>query len=299
MLRKSLPSLASLLPFEAAARLESFTRAAEELNLTQAAVSRQIRALEQDLGTPLFERRNRAVHLTETGRDFGRAVTAGLESISSQAARIRGRQRDGEVVLFCQLCEGLYWVMPRLAQFHQKHPGVEVRVSASARPVTEQPDYFDVALQTTSRASGSHPRVFSASDDVFPVCSPAYLERHPIEPEVTTLPQHHLLHHRAHPQDWMEWDDWLAALDLPFRVGDKGSRFDSYPMMIEAAIEGHGITLGWQRTMERLLDSGALVRPFAESVLLPEGLSVYKRQDGPTRPEAKALIEWLRAELAN
>ena len=161
-----MPPLASLLPFEAAARLESFTRAAEELHLTQAAVSRQIRALEQDLGAQLFERRNRAVHLTEAGRELARVVSGALEGIAAQAGHLRGVRRKGEVVLFAQLCEGLYWVMPRLSRFHQVHPGVEVRVSSSTRPLTEAAEHFDLALQTSGRASGSAPLAFTASDEV-------------------------------------------------------------------------------------------------------------------------------------
>jgi DNA-binding transcriptional LysR family regulator len=108
-----------------------------------------------------------------------------------------------------------------------------------------------------------------------------------------------LLHHKADPQDWLEWDDWLAQLGLPLRVGGKGSVFDSYPIMIQAAIEGHGMTLGWRRTMQNLLRSRALVRPFKESVPLPDGLSVYKSQGGPSRPEVKALLAWLKDKLAS
>jgi len=292
-----LPPLASLLPFEAAARLESFTRAAEELHLTQAAVSRQIRALEQDLGARLFERRNRAVHLTEAGREFARVVSGALEGIAAQAGHLRGVRRKGEVVLFAQLCEGLYWVMPRLSRFHQTHPGVEVRVTASTRPLTEATEHFDLALQTSGRASGSCPLAFTASDEVFPVCSPGYLEGRRTPLDLSLLADERLLHHKAYPQDWLEWDDWLARLGQPLRVGAKGTVFDSYPIMIQAAIEGHGMTLGWRRSMENFLRSGTLVRPYRESVALPAGLSVYLRQAGPSRPEADALLGWLRREL--
>jgi LysR family transcriptional regulator, glycine cleavage system transcriptional activator len=296
-LPKALPPLASLLPFEAAARHESFTRAAAELKLTQAAVSRQIRALEDDLGTRLFERRNRAVFLTEAGRALGRAVTGGLESIAREASRLRGERRSGEVVLFAQLCEALYWVMPRLSRFHQRHPEIELRVAASTRPLVESTEPFDVALQTSGRASGAHPLVFIASEEVFPVCSPAYLAGRRTPLALADLPNHHLLHHKADPQDWLEWDDWLERLGLKLRFSCKGTVFDSYPVMVQAAAEGHGLALGWHRTMERLLQSGALVRPFAESVVLPDGLSVYQRRAGRPQAEARALLRWLRSEL--
>jgi LysR family glycine cleavage system transcriptional activator len=296
-LGKSLPPLASLLPFEAAARLGSFTRAAEELHLTQAAISRQIRALEDDLGTRLFERRNRAVFLSEAGLDLARAVSGGLETIATKAAALRGTRQSGEVVLFSQLCEALYWVMPRLSRFHQRHPRIALRVAASTRPLTESNDDFDVALQTSGRASGAHPLVFTASEEVFPVCSPGYLAGRRTPLDLADLADHRLLHHKAEPQDWLEWDDWLERQGLAIRVGYRGSVFDSYPVMVQAAVEGHGIALGWRRTMERLLQSRALIRPFAESVILPDGLAVYLRKTARTRPEAKALLAWLKREL--
>lgn len=296
-LRKSLPPLSSLLPFEAAARLGSFTRAGEELGLTQAAISRQIRTLEENLGVRLFDRGKRAVSLSEPGRDLARVVSGSLEAIATQATHMRGVRSSGEIVLFSQLCEGLYWVMPRLSEFHQSHPGIEVRIMTSTLPLTEAEEHFDIALQTTSRASGASRLIFTATDDVYPICSPGYLGERQAPLPLTELDQHHLLHHKVHPQDWVRWDDWLEQLGQAQRVGYKGSVFDSYPIMIQAAIEGHGIAIGWRRTTEKLLASGALVRPFAESVHLPDGLAVYQHQNGILRPEARMLLDWLEREL--
>lgn len=295
-LRKSLPPLASLVPFEAAVRLGSFTKAAAELHLTQAAVSRQIRALEDDLGTRLFERRHRAVFPTAEGRDLGRTVTGALEGIATQAADLRGRSRPGEVVLFSQLCEAFYWLMPRLSGFHRRHPRIELRVTASTRPLAEAGGNFDVALQTSGRASGPHPAVFAASDEVFPVCGPAYLSGRRAPTTLAELACHHLLHHEADPPDWLGWDGWFGRQGLAPGIGRKGSVFDSYPVMMQAAVQGHGIALGWRRTTEDLLRSGGLVRPFGEHVFLPDELSVYRRQ-GRAGPQADALLAWLKSEL--
>lgn len=298
-LSKTLPPLTSLLPFEAAARLGSFTRAAEELHLTQAAISRQIRALEENLGIALFERRNRSVFLTQAGRELGRTVSAALDSIASQADVYRREQRTNEVVLFCQLCESIYWLMPRLVRFHQRYPHIELRISASTRPLTEASDSFDVALQTTGRASGSHSLAFTASDEVFPVCSPKYLEGWGKPPlALDNLPDHHLLHHKTEPSDWLEWDDWLTRLDQPLRVGTNGTVFDSYPLMLQAAIQGHGVALGWYHTTAELLQAGTLVRPFKEHVHLASSLSIYRRDRRRTQPAVTALLEWLREELS-
>ncbi|WLH15476.1 LysR substrate-binding domain-containing protein [Pseudomonas hefeiensis] len=295
-LGKSLPPLASLLPFEAAARLESFSRAAEELHITQAAVSRQIRGLEESLGLKLFSRRNRAVFLTQEGRELGRVVSTALRSISDVADTLRQTPGKHRVVLLCQLCEAFYWLMPRLSSFHQQHPEIEIQVATSTRPLTEFNAHFDVALQSTGRASGAHVLVFTATDEVFPVCSPHYLNvRAPMH--VSELARHTLLHHRTTPPQWMQWESWLKAFgQIP--EGDlQGTVFDSYPLMLQAAVEGHGIALGWRRTAARLIDRGALVRPCAQSFPLPEAISVFRSSQGGDRVEVRALIEWLEGEL--
>lgn len=298
LLGQSLPPLASLLPFEAAARLGSFSRAADELHITQAAVSRQIRGLESDLGVVLFERRNRAVFLTAQGQQLSQVVRTALNQIGSVADGLRGASRKHQVVLLSQLCEAFYWLMPRLAGFHQRHPDIEIQVVTTTQPLTEFGGHFDVALQSTGRASGLSQLQFTASDEVFPVCSPDYL--HPSTPalNVADLLQHTLLHHRATPPHLMEWDSWLAEFGC-FLDGRNDNRyFDSYPMMLQAAVEGHGIAVGWARTAGRLIESGELTRPCAESVVLPQALSVFKSPATAERPETTALIEWLRLGLS-
>ncbi len=296
LLGKTLPPLASLLPFEAAARLESFSRAADELHITQAAVSRQIRGLEDNLGVKLFYRRNRAVFLTREGRELGRVVSLALQSISEGAASLRASPQRNRVVLLCQLCEAFYWLMPRLATFHQQYPQIEIQVVTCTRPITQFNDPFDVALQSTRRASGAHALMFTACDEVFPVCSPAYLcpEQPLALPELATCT---FLHHSSEPPHLMEWDEWLKAFGQSLARDARGVTFDSYPLMLQAAVEGHGMAMGWRRTASRLIESGALVRPCAESVFLPEAISVYRQQGAGDRDEVVALLAWLEAQL--
>lgn len=295
-LGKTLPPLASLLPFEAAARLGSFSKAADELHLTQAAISRQIRALEENLGAVLFTRRNRAVFLTREGAELGRVVSAALHNISDSAAALREAPRQNRVVLLCQLCEAFYWLMPRLSTFHQQHPEIEIQLATTTRPLTEFSDIFDVALQSTGRASGSHVLAFTASDEVFPVCSPAYLaDRQSLK--ITDLHRYTLLHHRSTPPHLLEWDSWLQAQGQTLEAHSQGPAFDSYPLMLQAAVEGHGIAMGWRRTAGRMIDSGVLARPCAESVFLPDAISVFRKQGEDDRREVRALINWLAEQL--
>ncbi|MBB1581734.1 LysR substrate-binding domain-containing protein [Serratia sp. OS31] len=296
-LGKSLPPLASLLPFEAAARLESFSRAAEELHLTQAAVSRQIRLLEENLATRLFDRRNRAVYLTQEGRELWQVVSSALTGIGNHAEQLRGPTGRHQVVLLAQLCEAFYWLMPRLSTFHQRHPEIEINVVTTTQPLTDFDSHFDVALQSTGRASGASPLVFTAADEVFPVCSPGYLGTHQAISRLEDLAQHTLLHYRTTPAHQMEWENWLAVFGMTLSSHTQASNFNSYPMMLQAAVEGHGIALGWRRTAGKLIDSGALVRPCVESVPLPQAISVYTRSALAERAETAALLHWLQQEM--
>lgn len=297
-LGKSLPPLASLLPFEAAARLGSFSRAADELHLTQAAVSRQILALEQDLGVRLFERRNRGVFLSAAGQEFHMTLGNALRSIAADADRLRGVATDNEVVLLCQLSEAFHWLMPRLSSFHQRCPEVALKLATTTRPLVEFEGHFDLALQSSNRDSGLHPLLFTASDEVFPVCSPAYLKRHGGRVEPGRLGGHVLLHHHARPPYQLEGDTWLAAAGHALPADARGLVFDSYALTLQAAVEGHGLAIGWRRTSGRMIENGTLVAPCNESIRLPEAIAVHRRHGLIERPELARFVEWLREELA-
>lgn len=294
---KNLPPLSALRCFEAAARHESFTLAAAELGLTQAAVSKQVRQLERDLGVQMFERRNRSVFLTEDGRRLGRVASDALGDIAAEAARIRGRPETGEAVLLCQLCEAFYWLMPRLSSFHMRHPEIALRVVSTLQPVTETVQFYDVALQTASRPSGSAALAFSASDEIFPVCAPSLVAGRslPVAPEhLTAFP---LLAHSVVPQAWMEWPDWFAAIRQPRPAGLRLRSFDSFPLVLQAAVAGQGVALGWKRTVEGMLAESRLVRPCRETVFRPAEIAVYTGPGNARRPETRALLDWLAEEL--
>ena len=297
--RRALPPLATLLPFEAACRLGSFTLAAEELGLTQAAISKQIRHLEGELGIALFERRNRGVFPTDAGRRYGRIVSDALSEIAIETQRLKTRRRPGEVVLRCQLCEAFYWLMPRLSAFHRLHPDVDVRVSGSIEAIGEAAADFDIAIQTAGRRHGSYPLAFTASDEVFPVCSPAYAKAIALPLSLNALRKERLLAHRVEPQDWMDWDDFLRQCGSVVRVGSKGRSFDSYPLVLQAAVSGQGIALGWRRTVASMLADGTLLRPCRESVFRPAEIAVYLSDNAVEhRRDVAAVLAWLAGELA-
>lgn len=293
-----LPPLSRFRPFEAAARLESFSAAGAELGMTQAAVSKQIAQLEMELGVSLFERRNRAVFLTDEGRRLGRVVGTALSDISAEVATIRGHRRTEELVLHCQLCEAFYWLMPRLARFHEAHPGVELRVVTSLKPITRSEEQFDVAMQSSHRPSGNARLAFTASDDIFPVCAPQLVSEsaRPLKP--VDLIDYPLLSHQVVPQDWMEWIEWFDAIGSPISKRLRAIHFDSYPLALQAAVAGQGIALGWRRTTENLIKEGKLVRPCLETVLRPAEISVFRGSARACHSDTDKLIAWLAKELS-
>ncbi|WP_296246687.1 LysR substrate-binding domain-containing protein [Pseudomonas sp. UBA4194] len=296
-LRRKLPPLSSLVPFEAAARLQSFSRAALELHLTQAAISRQIRALEENLGVQLFDRKSRGVFLTPAGEDFKQTITQALLGIAEQAEKLRAQEPGTAVVLSSQLVEAFYLLMPTLADFHERHPQIELKLHSTLSPIGEGHDKFDIAVQTLGRSTADHVLLFSAPDHVFPVCSPRYLKSIEKGLSIDRLGSYRLLHYETRSQDFVYWDQWLEAVGLPLLVGRKGMRFNSFPVMMQAAIEGHGIALGWDLTTRHMLDSGALVRPFDPQYSVADALGVYKWQGNTLSPSARLLVQWLKGLL--
>ncbi|MBZ9558388.1 MULTISPECIES: LysR family transcriptional regulator [unclassified Modicisalibacter] len=292
-LRQALPPLSTLLPFEAAARHQSFLRAAQELSLTQAAISRRIRALEESLGVALFERRHRQVVLTEAGRTLAEAVAGGLIDIAECAQRLRHRQPPHEVVLFAELYVAMYWLVPRLNDFHRRHPRISVRINASSQPLVQAMEPFDLAMQCTDRPSGLLAPLLSVPDEVFPVCSPALTEPHAWS--IETLLSRPLLHYRESDNDaWMSWRTWLDRVGHPQPppAPTSGQLFDSYPVMLQAAMNGHGVCLGYGG-IGQLVRKGELVRPVVESIRLDAGMSVYRARHADDRPAVDSVLDWL------
>lgn len=289
------------MPFEAAARLGSFTRAAGELNLTQAAISRQIRNLEADLGCALFERRNRKAVLTEDGQAFAATVAEALDGLADHAGRLRSGRAAREVILFAQLCEAYYWILPRLGGFREEAPDIHVNVVASSRPLSEFDGAFDLAFQISARRAGSLRPILTVEDEVFALCSPSFLAARGGEAlSLSALTRAPLLNHASYAVDGMGWSDWFGRLGIERLPGTarEEARYDDYLFMVQAAVEGRGIILGWRRTMASLLRAGALVRASAPSVTLPDALSVYRRAATKSAKDVSRVADWLRRELA-
>jgi LysR family transcriptional regulator, glycine cleavage system transcriptional activator len=287
-----LPSLNGLRAFEAAARHMSFTRAAAELNVTQTAISHQIRRLEEQLGTKLFVRRNRALSLTREARDYLPSIRSAFEDLRQATARLRRPEREGVLTVSTTASLATKWLVSRVAAFQDAHPGIAVRISTSARLVDFQREEVDMAVRY---GRGNWPGLradWLMAEHLFPVCSPALLAAKPLR-EPADLAQHTLLHTSVSREDWQLW---LTAAGLPLSISaQRGLTFDQGFMAVQAAMEGLGVALGRTRLVEADLAAGRLVAPF--DLVLPQDAGYYVVSPAATAEAAKVALfrRWLIA----
>lgn len=287
-----LPPLAALRPFEAAARHASFKRAAAELSLSQAAISRQIRRLEEDLGRTLFERHHRHVRLTGDGQQLADAVSRGLIEIASAAQGLRVRRPKGQVILRIELYLAMYWLVPRLAGFQAAHPNIRIQLAATTTPLDQAVDPFDLAIQSTERPCAGREPVATAPEAIIPVCSPAFAS-----PGSLTLQeladQPRASFQQIDGDSWTDWSTWFPEAGWHGQHAPPTEVFDSYPVMIQALLAGRGIGLGWTRGVGDLLESGSLVNPVKESIHRAEGIGVFIDEGAEPSPATMSVVRWL------
>ena len=295
-----LPPLELLVAFEAAARHLSFTRAGEEIALTQSAVSRQIQALEGRLGVILFRRLHRALALTDDGRSLYAAVAEALARLDRATRELTRAERVKAVVVTTTPGFAGLWLIPRLASFVATQPGVDVRISAGNALANLDRGDVDVAIryQSVAAAGGLGVRLFG--ETVFPVCSPRL--RGPSHPPLRRPPDlagHTLL--RMEPDGknpLQDWDLWLHAMGLAELQPAGLLHFSSYDQLISAALAGQGVALGRVPLIESHLKSRKLVAPFSESVVSPRSYYMLVAPASAGRPEIRAFTDWLVANAA-
>jgi len=294
-----LPSLDLLKGFEAAARLLSFTKAAEELHLSQSAVSRQIQELEEQLGVALFERKHRALALTEAGQALYVASAQVLATMRGVTDRLRaGRGRRTLSVTTTQSLASL-WLIPRLAGFTRRHPELDVRISAETRVLDLERDGLDLAIRhgPATMVGSSALRLFG--ERVFPVCSPSLLKdpKRPLK-EPADLRHHVLLQYDdpegRHP--WVHWKTWLEVERLTDLRPAGNLAFSGYEQIIPAAIAGHGVALGRSPLVRKLIASGELVAPFKRSADPARAYYAIVAKNSESRPEVADFVAWLKEE---
>ena len=295
-----MPALGLLAGFEAAARHLSFTKAGEELYLTQSAVSRQIKELEDQLGVPLFERRHRALALTEPGQQFYAAAAQVLTTMRAATERLRsqaGRRRPLSVTTTASFAA--LWLIPRLAGFTRDHPGVDVRITAETKVQDLERDGLDLALRhgPASLAGPNAVRLFG--EKVFPVCSPRLLKKTPLEKPADL--RHHILLQYDDPDGrhpWLHWKTWLEVERISELRPAGTLSFSGYEQIIPAALAGHGVALGRSPLVKDLLASRELVAPFKSQADPARAYFAIVSKTAASRPEVAAFLEWLKSEAA-
>jgi LysR family transcriptional regulator, glycine cleavage system transcriptional activator len=296
ILRGRLPPANSLVTFEAAARHLNFTRAAAELTVTQAAVSRQVQLLEDNLGVALFERRPRGLALTPAGQRLHAAVTMGLGHIATTAADLRRVRRTGELTVSTSVTFANYWLMSRVAKFRAAHPDVQLRLVASAPVRDLTASGIDLAVRYGHGRWAGAESAHLLDNHVFPVCAPAYMARRRPLQSVTDLLEETLLHLVEYDRNWVSWEAWLEAMGVTAPPRGSSLEFDNYLVLTQAVLDGQGIALGGGRLAEDFLARGVLIRPIEATLRSEQSFYLLIPSDQPLTPQAKAFRDWILVE---
>ena len=299
---RRLPPLNALRAFEAAARHLSFTKAAGELHVTPAAISHQVKALEDHFGVPLFRRLTRALLLTDAGQAALPALREGFDRLAEGAERLQVCETDRVLTVSVAPSFGAKWLVPRLDRFRQAHPQVDVRIDATDEVVEFARDGVDVAVRY---GAGGYPGLRTDclfAEVAFPVCSPALLDGARPLRAPDDLRHHTLLH-----IDWkMEnetapnWRMWLLAAGVSDIDPTRGPRFNMDNLSLQAAIEGHGVALAADVLVQDDLAAGRLVKPFELSVGGSARFRHYVVSPEATadQPKIAAFREWILCEAS-
>ena len=299
---RRLPSLDFLRGFEASGRLLSFTRAAEELHLTQSALSRQVAAIEESLGVALFERKHRALALTPEGSAFHREITSHLQAIARAAESVGSARRSPGLTVTTTVSFASLWLIPRLARFRAENPDVEVYVSADDRTVDLARGEVDVAIRYVGQDSKLPANAVTMfGERMLPVVSPAVANdpRTPLR-QPADLARHVLLH-LDDPEGrtpWLDWRAWLAANGAPGLKPAGSLRFTLYDQVIQAAVGGQGVALGRLPLIAEFLRDGRLVAPFPKRYDSERGYVALVAPHATAREDVVAFGRWLDEESA-
>ena len=289
---RRLPPLNAIRAFEAAARHLSFTKAAEELHVTQAAISHQVKALEGFLGLKLFARLNRALLLTDEGQLYLPTVRRAFDQLHEATNRLAGNQAQGKLTVTTMPSFASRWLVPRLGRFIRAYPEIDIRLAPSGELVDFVREDVDLGIRY---GRGRYPglRVDRLmSEDVFPVCSPALLQgQHPLR-EPSDLRYHILLHDDDHG----DWRTWLLSAGVKDVDTHRGPVFTDSSMTIQAAVAGQGVALARGALAQDDLTSGNLVRAFKLSLPVEFAYYIVCPEQTADRPKVVAFREWLLNE---
>lgn len=291
---RKLPPLNALRSFEAAARHLSFTKAAEELFVTQAAVSHQVKALEDYLGIALFLRRNRALLLTEAGQNYYLEIRQMFEQLTLATSKIMLASEQGSLTVCVPPGFAILWLVPRLSRFHEQHPEIDVRLKAVDEITGSLTDYVDIAIYY---GRGSWPGVKSYrlhKEFLIPVCSPLLLQGPKPLKTPADLKQHTLLHDETRNA----WREWFALVAEEPPAKKSGPVFSHSALALKAAVHGQGIALANSVLAKPELDSGHLVKVFPQALPTNDAFFMVCRESQADIGKVARFRDWLLSEVA-
>ena len=293
-----LPSLNGLRAFEAAARHLSFTLAAAELNVTQTAISHQIKRLEEELGLRLFVRKNRALALTPKAKAYLPGVRAAFNDLRLATDQLLRKDDDNVLTISTLASLAAKWLLPRLSTFQEAHPGIDVRITTSTGLVDFKGGDVDAAIRY-GRGHWSGVRAdWLMADELFPVCSPVLLKGDRPLKCPQDLAHHTLLHTSGGYDD--DWRLWLTAADLPADISKlPGVTFDLIFMTVQAAIDGIGVAMGRTSYVQDDIAKGRLVVPFKIALPADAGFYLVSPEAIDDPPKLKLFRQWLLAAVQN
>ena len=291
---RHLPPLNALKAFEAAARSESLTRAAEELCVTQGAVSQQVKALEATLGIRLFFRERQRLVITEAGRDYLAVVRDALDRIAVGTERLVQRQTSGVLTISTSPDFAAKWLVHRLGRFAEAHPDIDLRVAATIQYVDFAREEVDLAVR---HGDGNWPGldvVRLCSEQLFPVCAPKLVSGRNRIAKAADLLKFPLLR----LEDWKNWSRWFDAAGVT-ATAVPGPVLNRASMLIDAAVDGQGIALARTTLAAWDLINGRLVRPIDVSLRMANTYWIVCPKATSALPKIKVFREWLLAEAAD
>jgi LysR family transcriptional regulator, glycine cleavage system transcriptional activator len=298
--RYSLPHVGFFQGFEAAARTLSFTKAAEELFITQSAVSRQIKALEDHLGVTLFERRPRALVLTEHGQALYAVAADALDRLQTAVDRLRMDGRTGQLSITTTTGFASLWLIPRLRRFTSLHPEIDVRISATTEMLNLERSLVDLAIRYCPPEAVPEGATRLFGEGVLPVCARSLLRdrSRPLK-RPHDLRRHTLLHfdYPGAMRSFMDWGTWLTALGIGELKPAGALHFTQYEQMIQAAVDGQGVALGRQPLVNDLIASGVLVAPFKNAVAGSRAYFLIEQPAARGKVQVRQFAAWLLDEV--
>ncbi|MFT7219912.1 MAG: LysR family glycine cleavage system transcriptional activator [Candidatus Azotimanducaceae bacterium] len=299
MPRRNYP-LNALRAFEAAARNLSFVKTAEELSVSAAAVSQQVKVLEEFLGQPLFRRQPKGLLLTESGELLLSELGAVFLTLDKAIARVIDNDARSSLTLSVAPTFAVMWLIPNLQQFDVLYPDIDVRISTSLGLVDFQRDDFDAAIRLGGGKWFGMDNIKLFDESVTPMCSPRLLEGPDAIRTPNDLNKHTLLHNHSmdYDPDAPTWKTWLTAAGVDGVDADRGTHYSLPDHGLQASIDGAGVVLGWERLAEKDVAAGRLVAPFDLSLSLGNSFYLTYPESYSRRPHIIAFREWLMKELA-